>query len=559
MKKFLKSTLAMLIAAVIFSPFAYALSDESVPDDSVIFDISTLADGKMTFGEFAGFLVDYFDMYDLFPSENKFSDVPEDDENAVDLLRLVSGGYIMGNGDGTVGFYDIVTKSRAFTVISRIAEKKRASDENDFILKASNVTDIMCSPYFWLSKKADTDKVILSPEQIREVNRKTLAKSETYTIDLSKRSENYDGKKMIESLGYSPVNYPLYIDGGKEADTEYFEGLERNIKNSEVSENMTVRYAFTVNSTVMKAYPYEEILSDEAGFAESDEFVNTGIHLNEPLVTYFLSADKKFVYADCSCCSGWIPEKDVAYCESKDEWEKIRAEKDFIVVTGEKVYLEHCDDEDISEKAMTMGTVLPIDKNPETPSFRLAYNSYAVKIPCRGDGGRLFYKSGIIPSNRDISVGFLPYTTDNVVKQAFKFLGDRYSWGGAFLATDCSEMAQDIYSCFGFVVPRNDAWQVQMPVHVINVSEKTDDEKKAILLSDTPPGAILEFPGHIMIYLGENDGLYYDINNVSSFYDDLYPEKGKIKARCTLINDLSTKRANGKTWLTSLANIIIVK
>ena len=145
-----------------------------------------------------------------------------------------------------------------------------------------------------------------------------------------------------------------------------------------------------------------------------------------------------------------------------------------------------------------------------------------------------------------------------MVKQAFRSLGNRYGWGGMLDSQDCSSFVREVYLTFGLVLPRNTTWQAAMPVDVTDISAMNEEERKAVL-SDTPAGAILIWSGHEMIYLGEKDGLYYTINDVSSLVSTENPEGGIIRPRSVIVNDLSTLRGNGTTWLNNLEKVVVVK
>ena len=75
------------------------------------------------------------------------------------------------------------------------------------------------------------------------------------------------------------------------------------------------------------------------------------------------------------------------------------------------------------------------------------------------------------------------------------------------------------------------------------------------------PGTILQFPGHEMLYLGEKDGRYYTINDISSMVSPVEGETGTevLRIRSVIVNDLSTRRKNGKQWLQQLSNGILIR
>lgn len=436
---------------------------------------------------------------------------------------------------------------------------------------APNVTADMCSAAFWQQKKNCSTEVIMNGNEIAEFNRKILGTPETNTNDLTAVSETdmYNGVSLAQSGAdeIAPSPEPdqsvtqLYLNGEKVPES-YYEAIRENIRNADVTTAMPYKFGFAVNRTVMKAYPCEDYLSDDPNDPEWDNVVTSAVLVNEPLVILFSTADGKFTLTRSQCCTGWVPTEDIAVCESKAEWEGFLNPEDFLVVTGEKVYLEPSVDADLNEKLLTMGTVLPLALDTEytdTVAHRLPWNNYVVKMPARDKNGKFYQKNALISANRDVNVGYLPYTSANVVSQAFKSLGDRYGWGGMMNSQDCSSYAREVYMCFGFQLPRNTTWQAAMPADVTILSGKTDDEKKAVL--DTlPAGSILIFSGHEMIYLGENNGLYYTINDVSSLVlPDDFETRTIIRPRSVVVNDLSTLRASATTWLTNLTHAVTVR
>lgn len=436
------------------------------------------------------------------------------------------------------------------------ADVKMRADDLSYTEKAPNVTDAMCRPGYWIDEGGN--ELILSTDEIKAVNRRIMDKKETTMNDLDSIPATYDGKAMAEAQAGFKSPEGMYLDG-KSVDESYYGSIRRNIADAKVTDREKVRYGICTSYTVLKAYPYGEWLSDSEWDREWDNFVNSAVLVGEPVVLYNSTADGKYIYAKIACCDGWISAADVAVCRDKTEWTKAKTHKDFLVVTGGQIGLEASYDADVSSKQLTMGTVLELaDKVDFGETNRLAWNNYKVKLPVRNADGSYGEKTALISANRDISIGYLPYTSANVIGQAFKSLGDRYGWGGMLDSQDCSSYVREVYRCFGFELPRNTTWQAQMPVDVTDISGMNDDEKKTVL-DNTPPGAILIWSGHEMIYLGERDGLYYTINDVSSLVSPAAPENGVIRPRSVIVNDLSTLRGNGTTWLNNITSVVVVK
>ena len=432
----------------------------------------------------------------------------------------------------------------------------KESDRLSYTQKAPNVTDDMCLPQYW-TRDGDYD-LILSKRKIKELNARILKNEKTMMNDLDNLPETYNGKELATAQSGFASPTGIYLDG-KPVEESYYDAIRKNIKNENLSENEKVRYGICTERTVLKAYPYDDWLSDSEWDKEWDNFVNSAVLFGEPLVLYNTTADGAFVYARSVCCEGWVKTEDVAVCKNKTEWMNAKEHKNFIVVTGERVWLEPSYDEDLSEKQLTMGTVLGLaDSSSFEQLNRLAWNNYTVAFPVRKSDGSYAEKTALISANRDVTVDYMPYTRANVIGQAFKSLGNRYGWGGMLNSQDCSSFVREVYLCFGIVIPRNTTWQSAMPVRIIDISQMTDEEKKAEL-DKTPSGAILFFPGHEMIYLGTENGLYYTVNDVSSIVNPEDPEGGIIRPRSVIINDLSTLRANGTSWLSNLTTIAVIE
>lgn len=422
---------------------------------------------------------------------------------------------------------------------------------------APAVTEAMCTPQYWLSNSPSEKSTLLSPEEICNINALCFQTQETNMNKLSELPQTFLGRELLERLlsWDSPKN--LYLNG-QPVPEAYYEAIRENIRRTPVAEEMPLQYAVAVNRSLMKSLPYKDLLSDDPADFEWDQLSSSPVMVNEPLVLYLQTADGAFSYVRSEICSGWVPSEDIAICRDKAEWESCYQSNDILVVTGEKIWLEaSLDCPEASNKCLAMGTVLELCKNQTEPvNSRMPWNNYTVFLPCRNADGSLIRKKVLIPANRDVHIGYLPMTTEKILDQAFKLLGNRYGWGGMLNSQDCSSFVREIYLCFGMKLPRNTTWQAAMPVKKLSMEGKSDQEK-AELLNQLPAGTILQFRGHEMLYLGAANGRYYTINDVSSLVASDDSENQKLKVRSVIINSLDTKRANGSTWLSNI-NLAIV-
>ena len=92
-----------------------------------------------------------------------------------------------------------------------------------------------------------------------------------------------------------------------------------------------------------------------------------------------------------------------------------------------------------------------------------------------------------------------------------------YGWGGLFFSTDCSSALKNIYAAFGIWLPRNSGAQAAIGKQV-NLSKLSAAERQNYILRyGAPFTTLIHVPGHIMMYLGGEDGKVITFQNVWAF------------------------------------------
>lgn len=273
----------------------------------------------------------------------------------------------------------------------------------------------------------------------------------------------------------------------------------------------------------------------------------TAIYVNEPVV--YLEEYKEWVKIRCVYYEGWVKKCSVARFHTADDWLACMNMKNFVVVTGDYLMLQ--------DIRLDMGARLELDagywdnhrkSSVEGEEVIGYYYNYAVKVPVRGNDGFVQYITGMLPVSKDVHRGYLHYTGANVLRQAYKMLGNVYGWGGTLCSRDCSAVIMDIHRCFGLVMPRDVSGQMRMTSCRTLRFEDVDDWEmlragdivgwKACGAKETLDEAHRTsdcISSHTMIYLGF-DGEHYVLSSVGGSYGSC------------IINSVEQLRDNGFSW-----------
>ena len=240
-----------------------------------------------------------------------------------------------------------------------------------------------------------------------------------------------------------------------------------NCNIEELKDLNNIKYGITIRKTVMRTFPTYDTVFKVGDNYEFDRFQETAVYPVEPLVILHKSVDNKWYFAQMYNYLAWIPEKDVAICNKEELFDYLKTE-DFIVTTGKRVFTNYNPlNEQLSEVKFDMGIRIPLASIEEIEEDIYGQNptgNYVVKLPTRNNSGNVEFKLALIARNEEVSVGYLPYTRENIIVHAFKFLGERYGWGGMFNSRDCASLIMDVYRTMGIKLPRNSEEQGELAV-----------------------------------------------------------------------------------------------
>ena len=422
--------------------------------------------------------------------------------------------------------------------------------------KMPNVDKEMLNADYWIKQLPDPDKIILTVEGIDNFNQNILRDVPGSVIDLKTYPELLSRTQLNQLLNRSFPDEPSYI-GDQAVEPAFWIELQKQINLDSIAETNQVKYGFTVRRSNLKTFPLASIVGDEPGDPGFDLFQESAVLVAEPVLVLHHSEDLKWYFVQASNYVGWLSAADVAISD-RTTWLEYQGEKNFLVVTANHLKLDANPlAPEISELEFSMGCKLPlVDATESSATFnmRVAHGNYLIKIPTRNVVGQLEFKIVGLPISNDVVEGYMPYTRANIIRQAFKMQGDRYCWGGMLNGRDCSSLVMELYRCFGFRLARNtDAQEISSTGKTLSFKNYGRVEREN-LMNQIMPGAVLYFPGHEMLYLGEKGGRYYVIDALGSYarYKTGDNELETIRVRSVVVNDLSLIRYNSNQWLDEL-------
>jgi cell wall-associated NlpC family hydrolase len=142
--------------------------------------------------------------------------------------------------------------------------------------------------------------------------------------------------------------------------------------------------------------------------------------------------------------------------------------------------------------------------------------AHVIELPVRGADGSLGFTPALLPRTADTSDDYLPLSRANLLRQGFKFLGERYGWGHSYDSRDCSGFVSEVYRSMGIVLPRNTSAQAVSPaLERVGFDAGDSHEKRLAVLRTLQVGDLVYIPGHVMMVIGHDNGTTYTIHDTT--------------------------------------------
>jgi cell wall-associated NlpC family hydrolase len=460
------------------------------------------------------------------------------------------------------------TLSLSLVLAMACAHAALAADPPVPAVSASGIpalSEEMLTPDFWIGRLLEPNAVLLDARQ-GAAKRALVYAPDGGFVDLQRIPAALDRGQVtgwVEQARQTPVDIGV-DDSGKPVSAALLASINKNAATERIAASTPARYGLSVRRAQLRSLPTERIF-----YAADDqrdyESLQAGIlFAGEPVVIAHESMDKRWLLVMSTQGPAWVRADDIAE-GARDDVFGYAVKAPGRVVTGDQVRTVFTPEAPaVSELLLDMGTALPAAEVAagEPVNGASAYASWPLLLPVRGQGGKLAFEPALLRRSADSAPGYLPVTRANIIRQAFKFLGERYGWGHQFNARDCSGLTSEVYRSMGLLLPPSSGLQGSSSAFQHRVfSGKDSHAERMRALAEAQVGDLVVVPGHVLMIVGHVKGEPYVIQDVpyAVFRDPQTQQLRKTRLNQVSVTPLLPLYADDKTLyvdaMTSLVHV----
>lgn len=376
---------------------------------------------------------------------------------------------------------------------------------------AIGLADDHLSPEFWVRLLDRPDRPVLEREEI-EAQNAALMRLDGSMYDLREVAPTFAREQVVEwitGLADGPPD-EVYDVAGELVSRESLTAIAANRNLDAVPEEQPARYGLVVRRADLRTFPTRERVFRSPGDTDIDRFQESALFPGTPVVIAHESMDGGWWFVLSPRYAAWIEKQHVAEGQPEDVF-GYRQKAPYRIVTGSTVdTVFNPELPAVSQLQLDMGVRVPIlaDWPADRPvSGQHPYGNHVIELPVRTPDGALQFAPALLQKNADTSDDYLPLTRGNIIRQGFKFLGERYGWGHSYNGRDCSGFVSEVYRSMGAVMPRNTSDQGVSPAfkrRIFTDSDGADARLEAARALEV--GDLVYIPGHVMMVIGQLDG-----------------------------------------------------
>ncbi|HET8899429.1 MAG TPA: SH3 domain-containing protein [Rhodanobacteraceae bacterium] len=381
------------------------------------------------------------------------------------------------------------------------------------------VSDAELTPDYWVARAPDAEDVLLSSAAIAAQNARVLARDDSMhdLAALPRQLPRATVRGWIEALSRRPSR-TLYDSKGNPIDAATLDALMASLALDAIATTQATRYGLIVHRAALRSFPTDLRVFREPGDTDIDRFQESGIFPGTPVVIAHTSRDGQWLFVVSPRYAAWIKHDAVA-AGTRELVLGYGQRSPYRIITGAQLRTVFTPEQpSLSQRELDMGVRIPLARglDPAQPvNGQTAYAAWTLDLPLRQADGSLALAPALLQKNTDSAADYLPLNRANIIRQAFKFLGERYGWGHDYNGRDCSGFVSDVYRSMGVVMPRNTSDQAVSPAfehRAFTASSSKAERLAAVARLDI--GDLVYIPGHVLMVIGTAHGRHYMIHDV---------------------------------------------
>ncbi len=382
----------------------------------------------------------------------------------------------------------------------------------------SGVGAAQLSPDFWVARLRHPNRELLEAATITARNQALMQRDDSMhdLRSLPPILPRQQVTSWIETFSHPP-QAPLFDATGKKVSSALLGSIADNRALSAIPAYQDTRYGLVVRRTAMRSFPTALRVFSVPGDTDIDRFQESALFPGTPVVIAHESRDGQWWFVVSPRYAAWVGKSSIAQGNRKRVFDYVDTAP-FRLVTGATVRTASTPEEPrVSALQLDMGVRVPIRTLPADQSVngQHPYTSWTIALPVRNGDGTLDIIPALLPITADTADADLPLTQANIIRQAFKFLGERYGWGHDYDTRDCSGFVSEVYRSMGVLMPRNTSAQANSPIfNRLHFDDVTARERRITAVEALQVGDLIYLPGHVMLFIGRIGKMPYVIHDI---------------------------------------------
>jgi cell wall-associated NlpC family hydrolase len=292
-----------------------------------------------------------------------------------------------------------------------------------------------------------------------------------------------------------------------------------------IPDQVMPRFALVTRRAALRRFPTVERVGRPDGPTDIDLFQESAFFPGTPVAAVHANADGRWTFVLGTTYAAWIETTALAFTTRQSALDYARRST-LVVTASQATALPLAAGPADPGVVLDMGTALPPAPAGET-------GGRSVELPVRSADGTLALVAARVEPAGGLAEGPLPANRRQLLRQAFRFLGEPYGWGHDHGARDCSGFVCEVYRSLGLLLPRNTRDQAVSPaLDRTAIEADWPRDRRLAALGRLRPGDLVYVPRHVMMIVGHDAAGPWVIHDTHAgrLVDEAEPAHGVVVA-----------------------------